>query len=304
MPPSADIASFQNFLPSARKVLALCGAGLSAASGLPTFRGAGGLWRNFNAIDLATPDAFSRDPGLVWQFYSMRRHMALQAKPNAAHHALTAYALNNPNFITATQNVDGLSARAKHPSNQIHYLHGSLFRITCFTSGCTYTEDPNYSDPLVPALSVPEAKASVEARAPGADGNGALGYDEESELPILTLDVLPRCPECKGLLRPGVVWFNEMLDDGMLEELYSWIDAGDVDLCIVIGTSGLVYPAAGFASRVKDNGGKVALVDMDINSGAWAEEKDMFDWTFEGDAAKIVPEILKPVIGTFKVPET
>jgi NAD+-dependent protein deacetylase sirtuin 5 len=88
-------------------VLALCGAGLSASSGLPTFRGAGGLWRTHDATELATPQAFDCDPALVWQFYSYRRHMALGVQPNPGHQALAKLAREMPGFITLTQNVDG-----------------------------------------------------------------------------------------------------------------------------------------------------------------------------------------------------
>ena len=102
-----DLESFQNHLRYSDRVLALCGAGLSAASGLPTFRGAGGLWRSHDAVSLATPDAFAKDPGLVWQFYSYRRHMALQAQPNLAHYALAELARRKKGFLTLSQNVDG-----------------------------------------------------------------------------------------------------------------------------------------------------------------------------------------------------
>lgn len=102
-----DLESFQNHLRDSDRVLALCGAGLSAASGLPTFRGAGGLWRSYDAVSLATPDAFAKDPGLVWQFYSYRRHMALQAQPNLAHYALAELARRKKGFLTLSQNVDG-----------------------------------------------------------------------------------------------------------------------------------------------------------------------------------------------------
>lgn len=104
---TADVESFQKHLKYSDRILALCGAGLSAASGLPTFRGAGGLWRSYDATSLATPDAFSRDPGLVWQFYSYRRHMALGCKPNPAHYALAELARRKKGFVTLTQNVDG-----------------------------------------------------------------------------------------------------------------------------------------------------------------------------------------------------
>ena len=109
-----DIASFAQHLRQSTNILALCGAGLSAASGLPTFRGAGGLWRSYDATELATPDAFLANPGLVWQFYSYRRHMALLAQPNPAHHALAELARRNSNFITLTQNVDGKCAFGSH----------------------------------------------------------------------------------------------------------------------------------------------------------------------------------------------
>ena len=102
-----DLETFQKHLKQSTNILALCGAGLSAASGLPTFRGAGGLWRTYDATELATPEAFAKNPGLVWQFYSQRKHMALQAKPNPAHYALAELAKRKKNFITLTQNVDG-----------------------------------------------------------------------------------------------------------------------------------------------------------------------------------------------------
>jgi NAD-dependent SIR2 family protein deacetylase len=105
--PSSDVEEFGRVLKSSKRVLALCGAGLSAASGLDTFRGAGGMWRNHQATTLATPTAFRADPGLVWLFYSYRRHKALQAKPNAGHVALVKLAEKMPDFITLTQNVDG-----------------------------------------------------------------------------------------------------------------------------------------------------------------------------------------------------
>lgn len=110
-PGSADLEAFHTHLNSSKRILALLGAGLSASSGLPTFRGAGGLWRTHDAMDLATPEAFDTDPGLVWQFYSYRRHKALQARPNKAHHALAELAMKRggEGFACLSQNVDGKS---------------------------------------------------------------------------------------------------------------------------------------------------------------------------------------------------
>ena len=109
--PLADLESFTAHLQSSTYILALLGAGLSASSGLPTFRGAGGLWRSHDATTLATPDAFDDDPALVWQFYSHRRHMALRARPNRAHYALAELARRKEGFLTLSQNVDGTYVR-------------------------------------------------------------------------------------------------------------------------------------------------------------------------------------------------
>lgn len=106
MAPHNDVEAFQEVLRSSTRILALCGAGLSASSGLPTFRGAGGLWRNYDATQLATMNAFRNDPGLVWLFYAYRRHMALSVEPNPAHYALAALARERKDFICLTQNVD------------------------------------------------------------------------------------------------------------------------------------------------------------------------------------------------------
>lgn len=120
----SDIWSFQKHLFHSKRILALCGAGLSAASGLPTFRGAGGMWKNHEATTLATPEAFEEDPGLVWQFYAYRRHTALQAQPNPAHFALAALAKKKTEFACLSQNVDGMLK--------------ILFRYPCFIgSSCT-----------------------------------------------------------------------------------------------------------------------------------------------------------------------
>jgi hypothetical protein len=122
----SKIKDFQRHLESSDRILALLGAGLSAASGLPTFRGAGGMWKNHEATSLATPQAFRHDAGLVWQFYSYRRHMALQAKPNPAHYALAELARKKPNFITLSQNVDGRPC-----SYNCHMIFSSTFHTIC-----------------------------------------------------------------------------------------------------------------------------------------------------------------------------
>lgn len=197
---SKMIQSFRDHLARSDRIVALLGAGLSASSGLPTFRGAGGLWRNNDAISLATPEAFARDPSLVWQFYNFRRHMALNALPNSAHHALADLSKRNKNFLTLSQNVDGLSPRAGHPAEQLKLLHGSLYDIKCF-GNCGYIDKDNYTDPVVPALAIPRDGQSQETNPliKGIDISSAA-----ANLPSIPVHELPQCPSCnKSLLRPG-----------------------------------------------------------------------------------------------------
>ncbi|KAF0323424.1 sir2 family histone [Colletotrichum asianum] len=284
-----DVEEFHKVLKSSKRILALCGAGLSASSGLPTFRGAGGLWRNHDATSLATMNAFRNDPGLVWLFYAYRRHMALTVKPNPAHYALAALAERNPDFLCLTQNVDDLSPRAGHNVEQLRRLHGSLFDIKC--AKCDYVERNNTADPLCPAL----APASVDVK----DPNETLPLlDPKKKLPKIEDADLPHCPSCKeGLLRPGVVWFGESLDAGMLDGVDAWIEKGKVDLMLVIGTSAQVWPAAGYILKAHKAGARVCTVNPE------AEDKDQMpkvkpgDFVFGRDAAEVLPLLLEPVIG-------
>lgn len=347
----ADLRSFTQHLKGSTRILALLGAGLSAGSGLPTFRGAGGLWRSHNATDLATPEAFNAYPGLVWQFYSYRRHMALSAQPNKAHYALAALAKKDPNFMTLTQNVDGmdafplentsykgvyiltflvllgLSERADHPEPQLQRLHGSLFKVQCSEEDCGYYRTNDFQDPIVPALAIPRAFGQLNASAEdktgeqatnkiyeamnlnegddtarGSNPAGAARHeldisDESVQIPELTEDDLPHCPECKtGLLRPGVVWFGEPLPTDTLGTVEDWVDESKVDLVLVVGTSAQVFPAAAYIDEGRSKGARVAVVNMDPSHlpRSGLEEGD---WFFQGDASVILPEILKPVIG-------
>jgi len=132
--PIHEKESFQEHLRKSRRILALLGAGLSASSGLPTFRGAGGLWRDHDAVSLATPEAFDREPGLVWQFYGYRRHMALKARPNKAHYALAELARRKPDFLTLSQNVDGkIVASSKWQLSHIVLISAVHSQLSCWT---------------------------------------------------------------------------------------------------------------------------------------------------------------------------
>jgi NAD-dependent deacetylase len=180
-----------------RNVVVFTGAGVSAESGIPTFRGEGGLWRNFRAEELATPEAFARDPAMVWEWYEMRRGLVRAAEPNAAHRAVAALS----DAVVVTQNVDALHARAG--SADVVELHGSLFRVRCVREQ--------------------RVRAAPE--------------------PFAALP--PRC-ECGALLRPDVVWFGEMLPEDALARASAVMQGAD--LVLIIGTSGIVYPAAGLVA--------------------------------------------------------
>lgn len=183
-----------------RRVVFFTGAGVSADSGVPTFRGPGGLWRNYQPEDLATPEAFRRDPKLVWEWYEWRRGLIREAKPNAAHEAIAQLG----DAVVITQNVDRLHRLAG--SQDVVELHGNIFRVRCTREHRTH-----------------------------------LHYESFADVP-------PRCT-CGALLRPDVVWFGEQLPQ---HEVTRALEAmGAADLLVVIGTSGVVHPAAGFVSRFK-----------------------------------------------------
>ena len=180
-----------------RTVAVLTGAGVSADSGIPTFRGEGGLWKEFRAEDLATPEAFRRDPAMVWEWYEWRRGLIREAKPNAAHLALAR--LERASIVT--QNVDGLHTAAG--SKEVIELHGNIFRVRCVREGI-----------------------ARQHRQP--------------------FDALPPHCDCGALLRPDVVWFGEVLQEETIARAIGAIRSAD--LLLVIGTSGVVYPAAGFVA--------------------------------------------------------
>jgi NAD-dependent deacetylase sirtuin 5 len=213
----------------------------------------------------------------------------------------------------------GLSQRAGHTRSSLQLLHGSLFDIKCTDFYCKHTEQDNFTDPIVPSLAIPTTKTGQEVdptsnKARTAQGNGitspATGSsaaaqegeeidisDEKVTIPSLKPSDLPQCPQCNGLLRPGVVWFGEMLPEKTIRTVDEWITRSDkIDLIMVIGTSARVYPAAGYVQRARGKGAKVAVVNTDSND---APEGGMMtgDWFFVGDASEIVPQMLAPVVG-------
>src|ERR1700733_6333290 len=206
----------RQWLRDATSVAVLTGAGVSTESGVPTFRGKQGLWKQYRAEDLATPGAFARDPKLVWEWYDWRRSVIAEAKPNPGHYALAEAEARARKFTLITQNVDGLHEVAG--SRNVLRLHGSIWILRC------------------------------------VDCQGER-EDRRSPLPELP----PRC-ECGGMLRPGVVWFGERLPVKIWQEAET--AARRADLFLLIGTSAVVYPAAGLASIAKSSGARVVEINI------------------------------------------
>ena len=288
-PPSPEtLADFTSHLRSSHRILLLLGAGLSASSGIPTYRSSGGFWRTYSDQQLAQRDAFEEDPVLVWQFYDFRRRQAKAATPNAAHVALAELARRKPGLFCINQNVDGLCQRAGMPEGQITDLHGSLFRVRCFDEGCGYEEE-NFEVPIVPELEGSEAPAGL-----GASGEQASGTE-------CKVEDLPRCPKCRvSLLRPATVWFGEGLPYVKVKQVDEWLRDGSsedkkVDLMLVVGTSAVVWPAAGYIGRARKAGARVAFFNTEVKS-AGSTRPEESDWMFLGDAAQLVPQALSKTL--------
>lgn len=191
----------------------------------------------------------------------------------------------------------GLSPRANHPSSQLKLLHGSLFDVKCNSFFCNHFERNNYTDPIVPALAIPTDESDPTTTAALQARERDIS-DINVDLPEVMINHLPKCPTCKhGLLRPGVVWFGESLPSDVMQDVDNFIkEPEDIDLIMVIGTSAKVYPAAGYVDLAREKGARVAIINMDENDVPAGGLYDG-DWFFQGDAAQIVPEILKSVIG-------
>jgi NAD-dependent deacetylase len=259
-PPSEEaLERAQDRLRDADHVLVLTGAGISVASGMPTFRGEEGLWKEHRPQELATPEAFARDPRLVWEWYAWRRRKARECAPNAAHRWLARWCLADPGVALLTQNVDDLHRRALEeeatagvPEGRAPVeLHGNLFRSRCTDCG----QRRELRDP-------------VDASSRGA---------------------LPRCHRCGGLLRPDVVWFGESLDGGVLDEALS--AARRADACLVVGTSAVVQPAASLVTGVARRGAPV----VEVNPESTPVSR-LAGAVLRVDAARAVPALLRPLL--------
>ncbi|XP_071774512.2 NAD-dependent protein deacylase sirtuin-5, mitochondrial [Centroberyx gerrardi] len=266
--PSSDLAAFREIFSKAKHVAIITGAGVSAESGVPTFRGAGGYWRKWQAQDLATPGAFSQNPSRVWEFYHYRREVMLTKSPNPAHLAIAEceerLSKQGRKVTVITQNIDELHRRAG--SKNILEIHGSLFKTRCMSCG---HESANHKSPICPAL----------------EGKGAP--DPKTSDAGIPVEHLPRCEQvrCHGLLRPAVVWFGETLDSDILTHVEQELD--NCDLCLVVGTSSIVYPAAMFAPQVAARGVPVAEFNMEDTPATMR-----FKFHFHGPCGTTLPPAL------------
>lgn len=239
--------------PDAR-ITVMTGAGVSAASGVPTFRGAGGLWKQFKPESLATAEAFERDPKLVWEWYDWRRQKIAACEPNAAHRVLAKWSARFPHFNLITQNVDGLHERAALvgaslqacPKDPIR-LHGSIWEVQCWDR-CGKSPS-RWRDETAPYTRIP-----------------------------------PTCPHCGGLIRPGVVWFGEALDPEIIGRASA--AAAECDVFLTIGTSSVVYPAASFVDHARANGAFTVEINPEATPASGA-----VDLVLRGPAEEILEEI-------------
>ncbi|WP_121117545.1 NAD-dependent deacylase [Croceibacterium ferulae] len=227
-----------------RNIVILTGAGISAESGLATFRAEDGLWEEHRVEDVATPEAFARDPVLVQRFYDMRRAGVLAAQPNAAHHALARLDRDwTGDLLIVTQNIDDLHERAG--AHRVLHMHGEALGAWCTACDARH----RWTEPL-------------------SDN--------------------PPCPACsEGALRPDIVWFGEM-PYGM-ERIFAAL--ADADLFVSVGTSGAVYPAAGFVQAAAEAGARTLELNLDRSLGS-----RLFDETRLGPASTLVPAWVEEVL--------
>jgi len=223
------------------RVVALTGAGISAESGVPTFRGKEGLWGKFRAEELATMDAFLANPTIVWEWYNWRRKLIGEVKSNPGHEALAHMGLLFDQFTLVTQNVDGLHRLAG--SKDVLELHGNINRNKC-----------------------------VQCNRPFPDSD-------------VSPDDLPTCQTCGGKIRPDVVWFGEMLPEGVIEEAFRFSE--QAHLFFSIGTSAIVHPAASLPVTAKRCG--ATLVEINPEPTALSE---LADYRFAAPAGECLPELL------------
>ena len=236
------INELKKIITRSKRVTVLTGAGISAESGVPTFRGSGGVWRNYEVTDVATPQAFARDPKLVWEFYNWRRDLISKVTFNPGHKALVELENHVNDFTLITQNVDGLHRQAG--SKRLLEIHGNLWKVRC--TKC-----------------------------------GVVTMDRSTNM-----GELPKCGECGGLLRPNVIWFGESLDPDMIQKA---VEASqNCELMLIVGTSGVVQPAASLAFHAKAKGALIAEINIEQTP-----QSGHMDFVLTGPAGEILPKLIE-----------
>ena len=276
---SGDLNLARGYLAEAERVVVFTGAGVSAESGVPTFRGPGGLWKTFRPEQLATPQAFARDPRLVWEWYGWRRDLVAACRPNLAHVALARWMLLRGGVTLVTQNVDDLHERGAEEAALGLLREGRLAAAAV-----------NGDEDDLRAAARPAAARAAPIRLHGSlfhvrctrcgercEHRGAVDATSEA--------TLPRCAACGGLLRPGVVWFGESLPEGALEAACAAAAAAHV--CLVVGTAGAVQSAAALVDEAAGAGARVIVVDP--GETAYDGMADVRLW---GAAGEMVPALL------------
>jgi len=234
--------TLRSYLHTAESICVLTGAGISAESGVETFRGSNGLWSKLKPEELADFQAFLRNPDLVWEWYTYRKKIIHDVKPNPAHFALARLQELVRNFTLVTQNIDNLHTRAG--STHVLELHGNIERSYCI--GCGKFVDH--------VEVTPEQK-------------------------------VPHCRFCHGIIRPDVVWFGEMLPEGVFEAASD--AATRCELFLTIGTSAVVYPAASLPLTARRNGAYVVEINMEPT-----EISHQVNETLLGKAGELLPQLV------------
>jgi NAD-dependent deacetylase len=234
-------SSLIDTLINSESIIFFTGAGVSAESGIPTFRGKEGLWNKFKPEELANFNAFIRNPELVWEWYNYRRKIVQEAKPNAAHLTVAEMQNHFEDVTVVTQNVDNLHRRAG--SKKIFELHGNIEKNYCINCKKNFNEELDFSSGV------------------------------------------PKC-ECGGLIRPGVVWFGEFLPED--QYLGGEKAAMKADVFFVVGTSAVVYPAAGLVYTAKASGAVIVEVNLEET-----EISSSVNYSYFGKAGEILPKIFE-----------
>lgn len=236
---------FVEKLASAKSILFFTGAGISAESGISTFRGKDGIWNKLSPDELANFDAFLRNPDLVWEWYQYRKKIIDDSKPNPGHLAIAEFEKYYSKVTIATQNIDNMHRRAG--SSNIYELHGNIEKNYCVDCHAYY---------------------------------GTVEYKYT--------DKAPKCPKCGGLVRPDIVWFGEMLPQGVFEAAEKAAEKSDI--CFVIGTSAVVYPAAYIPTSAKRHGSYIVEVNIERT-----ELTGYADYSIFGKSGETLPAILEKV---------